>query len=377
MDNWQQVAQQALVALWGTQVTCEITDTLRGEGRNRVYRLEVKQAPVSSVILKASLGSEEHPYTVGDPGPWSAFRRFCNEWAGCQVLWPLGLGPVAYTGDVERGFYLMEDLGDGESLADRLTDNSLEAATAALFAYARSLGELHTATQGQEAHWQELQRKLGVNDARASDDSWQKDVMAFRAICARHSVTIPTGFDLEMTRIEHVLRNPDEYMVFSPTDCCPDNHYLRGERVCFFDCEGATMRHALLDVAYLLAPFPTCWCTSRLPADLVQRLIAAYREHFPGGTDFEEHLTLALASWTISSLTWDWAGNWEASDHSWGLVTLRQRHLHRLENLLARENLETLLPNLASMTRRLHETLHTRWADLESMPLYVAFRPRA
>ena len=377
MNDWQAAAQQALVALWGTEVTCEITDTLRGEGRNRVYRLEVKQAPVSNVILKASLDSEDNPYTVGDPGPWSAFQRFCNEWAGCQILGPLGLGPNAYTADVERGFYLMEDLGDGESLADRLTGNSPEGVLEALFAYARSLGELHAATQGQDAHWQELQHKLGVKDARATGGSWQKDVTAFQAICERHGVTIPTGFDLEMARIEDVLINPGVYEVFSPTDCCPDNHFLRGERVCFFDCEGATMRHALLDVAYLLAPFPTCWCTSRLPADLVQRLITAYREHFPGGTDFDEQLTLALASWTISTLTWDWAGNWEESDHTWGLVTLRQRHLHRLENLLARPNLETFLPNLAAVTRGLHETLKTRWADLEPMPPYPVFKPQA
>ena len=54
MNDWQAAAQQALVALWGIEVTCEITDTLRGEGRNRVYRLEVKQAPVSNVILTAA-----------------------------------------------------------------------------------------------------------------------------------------------------------------------------------------------------------------------------------------------------------------------------------------------------------------------------------
>jgi hypothetical protein len=376
MDNgWQTMAQQALQKLWGEKVTCTITDELRTEGRNRVYRMTVTDAPVSSLIFKASLGDENNPYVVGNDTPWSAFSRFCNEWAGCEMLSPLGLGPIAYTGNIEDGFYLMEDLGQGESLADRLTGRDPKATTAALFAYARSLGELHAATQHQDARWLELRQKLGGTAAlRAISDSWQKDVSAFSALCERHEVGLPTGFDLEMARIGNILEQPGKYLVFSPTDCCPDNHYLRGERVIFFDCEGATTRHALLDVAYLLAPFPTCWCTSRLPAGLAEHLIAAYQEYFPGGADFDEQLTLALASWTISTLTWDWAGNWEEQDHTWGLVTLRQRHLHRLENLLARENLKGLLPSLNEVTQGLHGVLKSRWTDLEPMPLYTAFQ---
>ena len=142
----------------------------------------------------------------------------------------------------------------------------------------------------------------------------------------------------------------------------------------FFDCEGARMRHALLDAAYLLAPFPTCWCMSRLPSGLPERLLAAYREYFPGGDDSDEQLTLVLAGWVMLTLTWDWAGKWEEEDHTWGLVTLRQRHLHRLENLLARPNLPTILPSVAQVAQSLHGILKARWADLEPMPLYPAFR---
>jgi hypothetical protein len=160
---------------------------------------------------------------------------------------------------------------------------------------------------------------------------------------------------------------------FTPADCCPDNHHLRDERVIFFDCEGATMRHALLDAAYFVAPFPTCWCTSRLPDGLPERLLAVYREHFPGPPDFDEQLTLALAAWVVQTLTWKWAGDWEKDDHKWGLVTLRQRHLHRLENLLARANLAALLPRLAEVARELYGILKARWVDLEPMPLYPAF----
>lgn len=59
---------------------------------------------------------------------------------------------------------------------------------------------------------------------------------------------------------------------------------------------------------------------------------------------------------------------------TWGLVTLRQRHLHRLENLLTRPNLTSLLPSVAQVAEELYGILKTRWADLEPMPLYPAFQ---
>jgi hypothetical protein len=46
--------------------------------------------------------------------PRSAFQRFCNEWAGCATLGPLGLGPGAYVGNAARGFYLIGLGGGGE-----------------------------------------------------------------------------------------------------------------------------------------------------------------------------------------------------------------------------------------------------------------------
>ena len=373
MNEWQAAAEKALTALWGVDVSCTITDTFRDKGRNRVYRLAVTGGPVTSVILKACLGDEENPYVLGDDAPWRAFRRFCNEWTGCAMLAPLGLGPTAYTGDAERGFYVMEDLGAGETLADKLTGDDPVAATAALLAYAHTLGELHAATQGQEAHWNELRRARG-GTIFPEADSWRNEGAGFRGVCERHGLMLPTGFDADLMRISDAVDHPGDYRVFTPADCCPDNHYLRDDRVIFFDCEGATIRHALLDTAYFLAPFPTCWCTSRLPDGMPERLLTTYCQHFTGGPDFDEQLTLALAAWVLPTLTWKRAGDWEKEDHKWGLVTLRQRHLYRLENLLARPNLTTLLPCLAGVTEKLYGVLKARWTDLEPIPLYSAFR---
>ena len=239
---WQAAAERALQALWGKQLTCTITDTFREQGRNRVYRLAVENGPVASVILKASLGDDENPYVVGDDAPRSAFARFCNEWAGCGMLGPLGLGPVAYTGDPERGFYLMEDLGaDAQSLADRLTGNSPSAAEEALFAYARSLGALHTATQGSAAQW-DAQRTTrgGAATKPTSPGEFQSEVAKFGEIAERHGIVLPESFAAELARIGDAVDNSGNYLAFSPTDCCPDNHVLRGGARRFLRLRGRT-----------------------------------------------------------------------------------------------------------------------------------------
>src|ERR1700749_4610492 len=139
-DSWEKDAEQALSSLWRTQISRTTTESLREEGRNGVYRRAIAGGPVPTVILKASVGDDQNPYTPGDDLPNRPFHRFCNEWAGCQMLGPLGLGPIAYAGDIQRGFYLMQDLGSGRSLAEDLTADDPQAAEATLFAYARTLG---------------------------------------------------------------------------------------------------------------------------------------------------------------------------------------------------------------------------------------------
>ncbi len=374
MENWLELAQTALQKLWGADVSATIKDSINTEGRNRVYRLAITNAPVSSLILKASVGNQENPYQVGDIRPRSAYARFCNEWAGCQMLSSVSMGAKAYAGSAEHGFFLMQDLGKGVSLADKLNSNNPQEARNALLLYAKSLGQLHAATQNQEAQWNQIRSRIGAPKAPSQLEQWATQTNQFIGICQRYGIAIPEQFAFEMNTILVALEHPKEYLVFTPTDCCPDNHLLQEDGLLFFDCEGATMRHALLDAAYLLVPFPSCWCVGQIPEHLSRELIAAYRQEFFGGSDFEDQLTLAVAYWTIQTLTWKWAGDWEKQDYPWGLVSFRQRHLYRLENLLARENLELVLPSLYQVARELHNTLQVQWADLEPMPLYPAFK---
>jgi len=372
-DDWRAAGEARLRELWGVGVGCEIVDTLRERGRNRVFRLAVTGGPVGSVILKAAVGGEED----AGGGLGGTTERFVSEWAGCEMLAPLGLGPRAYGGDVAGRFCLTEDLGAGETLARRLLGRDAAAAEAALMAYARSLGDLHAGTLGQGARWDGLRRERGAPEGPADPTPaiWKREAEAFVGECARLGCEPAGGSEGlagDLAAIGAALADPD-YNAFTPADCCPDNHFLRGERVVFFDCEGGRMRHALIDAAYLLAPFPTCWCCARLPEGLPERLLAAYRERFPGGADFEDQLTLMLAAWVPGPFVRCAEMDWETKDTPWGLSTIRQRGLALTQHLLARPNLRALLPSFADALAALGARFAAQWPDLAPMPIYPAF----
>lgn len=372
MDQLRAAAEEALSAAWGGRVSCAIIDTLPGSSRSRVYRLSVTGGPVASVILKASIGRDGGPYVARDPTPGGPFQRLCNDWAGGEMLGPLGLGPNVYAGDSERGFCLLEDLGEGETLAQRLSGSDPASATEALFAYARSLGEMHAATRGQERRWADLLEEKGArNDNNGPIATpWRSAAQDIRVFCEEIGMNIPAALETDVAEIFEKIDRNSEYLAFTPADCCPENHFLRGDRVVFFDCEFAGMRHALLDAAYVLAPFPTCSCCAALPDDLPPRLIAAYREGFAGGPDFEDEMTLALAAWLTNGLM---AHRFTGWDSAFGLSTLRQRVQVLIGQLLARPNFNSVAPKLAELVADWDKLLRVRWSALPPMPKYPAF----
>ena len=55
-------------------------------------------------------------------------------------------------------------------------------------------------------------------------------------------------------------------LAFTPGDTCPDNDVQVADGLVLIDFEDAQWRHVVWDVAYLTVPFPSCWCSWRLPA---------------------------------------------------------------------------------------------------------------
>ncbi len=101
-----------------------------------------------------------------------------------------------------------------------------------------------------------------------------------------------------------------EHHALSPADTCPDNNLLLPDGCRLIDFEWAEVRHAAWDAAYLAVPWPTCWCSWRIPEATAARSFDAYRERAADGlpyvaTDaFEADVAAARACWALISVSW-------------------------------------------------------------------------
>ncbi len=382
-------AEAALALAWHGPLRLGEAMVLRKQGRNRVLRCPVRDAPdgaPASVIIKASVGEGADAFDPATDVPGSTSWRFHNEWAGSELVGGLGTAPALgtrlYAADPAVGVVITEDLGAGGCLADRMQGTDRPASEAGLFAYARSLGRLHAATAGRRAEWRRSSFGTDTQGQEGEGAQWlRENVAPFRAQCAALGVALTTGFEAEVAQVAGALDAPGPFLSFTPGDTCLDNHrFVTEEGLCFFDFEFSGFRHALLDAAYLRAPFPTCWCVSRLPTDLTPRLEEAYRVELvrgcPEAADdarFFPALVSANAYWAITSVSWTLEEALK-QDEQWGLSTVRQRHPLRLAGFAEVSEQFDVLPALAATTRSLEAELRTLWADGEDMPLYQAFR---
>jgi hypothetical protein len=389
-ERLRRTAEAVLMRAWGgAAVHLGGGEMLRKAGRNRVLRCVVETAPdgtPASVIVKASVGEGECAFDPSRDTDEAAAWRFYNEWASAALLSGLPGEPLTarlYGGDREAGIIVTEDLGEGGCLADRMQGQDRAALEAGLLAYARGLGRLHAATIGREAEFLSLRRSVGGSEMTREPEGirWERtNVETFRRQCETLGVPLATGFEADVARVRAELDAPGPFLAFAPGDTCPDNHRFVGTEVRFFDFEFSGFRLALLDTAYLRAPFPTCWCVNRLPSALVPTLEAAYRSELSVGCPavgddarFFGALTAACAYWAVTSVSWALDQALEA-DGPWGISTQRQRPPVRLDALADASAEFGLLPALGETARTLAGVLRTRWSDTEPMPLYPAFR---
>lgn len=362
---------------------------LTDEGRRSlVARVQVDDGPEgapSTVIVKqvraesGESGSAQHDRVR---------RRLLTEVTTLDFLGtlsaPLSMGPRLLGVDLDDGVLVLEDLGDGASLADILTGDNAEAATVALNAYARSLGRLHAGTVGRAEAFATIGRKYGHVPTPGSnplDKTVADMVPRFKGACDLVSVPLDEPFQRDVESINRALADPGPWLALNVSDACPDNHVLQGESVRFFDFEFSNFAHALLDGAYLRLPFPTCWCASRLPKDVQRRAEQIYRTELasacPLANDdeaFEEAMLMACARWTIATVSWTLERALTGDDR-WGLLSHRQRHIFRLDSLAQSLEASGRLIEIERVAAALARELRTRWPEVDSdMPLYPAFR---
>jgi Ser/Thr protein kinase RdoA (MazF antagonist) len=156
-------------------------------------------------------------------------------------------------------------------------------------------------------------------------------------------------------------------------DACPDNVQIIDGTCRIFDFETSGWGPVAFDAAYLLAPFPSCWCFARLPAEIAGPAVTAYRARLAAGgiglgPDWEELTTAVLAGLLIAR------GRMLAEaleqDHEWGTTTMLPRFLAWLRSFTDRAD-DGALPRLRHTARAMHERLAARWPGLR-IPDYPA-----
>jgi Ser/Thr protein kinase RdoA (MazF antagonist) len=331
--------------------------------RDHVLRLEL--ADGRSVVLKRRGDQEDDD---------SGDRSFETELAALELLsgMPVPVAPRLLGADATAGILLMEDLGQGASLADSLLTGERERAEADLIAYARALGSMHAWSMqcvpgpaGPQAH-----------PAMELEPWWLTAIAngkePFLAAAARLGLR-SEGVASEIDQISVTLREAGNVGLVHG-DPCPDNVLLFDGACRIFDFETSGWGPVVLDAAYLLAPFPSCWCFADLPAEVAAPAVDAYRETLGAagiglGTEWDAGVAAALAGWIVArgralTVVLD-------EDPTWGTTTMRPRLLAWLRNFIERASDDRALPRLRAILVEMHYQLSSRWPEVR-VPEYPA-----
>jgi hypothetical protein len=201
--------------------------------------------------------------------------------------------------------------------------------------------------------------------------------------CAALGVAIPTGTFDALRTLEHRLGGAGS-AALTPSDTCPDNNVLVGDRLVLLDFEDAQWRHIAWDVAYLRVPWPSCWCAWTLPDHVADAAVAAYRAgaavRFPEVADeqFARDVEAAAVAWAFMSTMWFLpsirAGD-PPADPARPAPSRRAVVQHRLARTAQRADFAQLAP-AGELAERLRAELAVQYGDppLDTAP---AFRRRA
>jgi aminoglycoside phosphotransferase (APT) family kinase protein len=304
-----------------------------------------------------------------DHPPSDAARAtYANERACLELLGSTGAAVApAYLGACDDPELLvMEALPPGRSLAALLLADDEAAARAAVVAFAEALATMHASTIGREstfagkrsgpwAEWMARGVDPWVDGARALGVPF--DAGALRAECSAVIAEVADG---------------GRWRAFVHGDPCPDNTRIEDAtgRFRIFDFEHSGYGHALADASYVVAPFPSCWCIGRVPHDLSQKAVTAYRAVLapvvPEAADDDEWdaaMTVALAAPILAR--GESFARALADDGEWGTTGLRPRLLQWMSSFLLAAEGSGRFPALRDLVDRLASELAQRWPDAD------------
>ena len=368
----RRAAERILADAWGDAVTIQGTEVVAG--RRHVVRLAVDDG--RTAILKRSRAADSGGRWGDEPA------GLATEWTALDLLgaMPEPVAPRLLGGDAARRLIVIEDLPVGRLLADSLLGTDSVTARADLVAYAEALAALGAWSRDRAAEHAAACRRRGLDPGGGS---WWVRVIGQRRdgfLAVASGLGLPTaGAGAEIAEIERIL-DGEIAPGLVHGDPCPDNIVLIDGRCRLLDFERSSWGSVVLDAAYLIAPFPSCWCFAALPDDAAGPALAAYRAglvaagqepaHGPG-LDWDRAVVAALAGWLVArgdtiARAWN-----QDRDDLWGTTTMRPRLRAWLEAYLAAPG-AAAFPALARLAGAMAKLAREAWPDV-TVPAYPAF----
>jgi Ser/Thr protein kinase RdoA (MazF antagonist) len=347
-----QAAEALLTDAWGERAAIGAAEAIWDTGH--VLRLHAGAG--RSVVLKRR----------GDQDEGGRARSFGAELAALEYLnsMPEPVAPRLLGADPHAGILLMEDLGRAASLADSLLASERARAETDLIAYAQALGSLHAWSMGRPGELADLRARYVPGVALSPEwiGAIEAGREAFLSVAAALGLAIG-GAGEEIDQLGAML-NGSGYLGLVHGDACPDNVRIRDGGCRIFDFEASGWGPIVLDAAYLLAPFPSCWCFARLPAGAAAPAMAAYRARLETagihlGADWDAATAAALIGWIIARGRA--VGRVLEEDSDWGTTTMRPRMLTWLRNFIDIADRIGVLPRLHALAGALCDRLSSRW----------------
>ncbi len=194
------------------------------------------------------------------------------------------------------------DLGRGPSLADRLRGDDPGTAAAALRGWATSLGRLHAGTvESVPAFATALPAGIAADTTMAMLND---GIGALSAVLPRVGLSLPDEAVFALRALPGSIGGP---VALSPADTCPDNNVETSDGLVLVDFESATVRPVAWDLAYLVVPWPSCWCAWRLPDVLAGQGLAAWHAASRLSVSTVDIARAAIA-WALITTGWFLAG---------------------------------------------------------------------
>jgi hypothetical protein len=339
-------------------IRLEAIEQLRGGERSSVHRVRATRpdGSESTLVVKQFLVAGE---------------GWVRESAALSVLKPSLPTAGLVASGAEPPVIVTGDLGSGGSVADALLGDDPVRAGDAVTGWARAIATLHVSTAGSRdafrAALAERQGDLPVAESRMSLDL-DDAVRALDRECGSLGVRVPVGALDELRGLGKRLGGSGP-AALTPADTCPDNNVATASGLALIDFEGAQWRHLAWDVAYLLVPWPTCWCSWQLPEAVTARALAAYRhiaaDAFPYVTEaaFGADLDAAAVGWALLSTSWfldNALGGDPPVNPDKPTPTRRAMILHRLDRAARSRELAAV----AELAAGLAAELRARWGDV-------------